>query len=135
MKTRNTKKLVTGSLLALTAVMLFSLLVGAGTEPTEPVIAAEGRQFAVMHIFGPEVPGPYLHSGPPGFLPPGGIKALHLESEIIAPPNSGDPCDPWSTKAAFSEIMLTKEFDQACPDLNFYCAAGTFALLEIWKIR
>ncbi len=50
MKTRPLKTIARGGLMALAAVMLFSLIVGAGSIPPQPVAAAEGRQFAVTQL-------------------------------------------------------------------------------------
>ncbi|MHC4602986.1 MAG: Hcp family type VI secretion system effector [Planctomycetota bacterium] len=107
MKTKPVKTIVSGGVLTLVALILFSLMVGAGTIPSEPVPAAEGRQFAVMHIENPPIEGPYIHQA----LPPGGIKVIDLDLGITASPQ-------------FSEITITKEFDKASPHLAFYCAAG-----------
>jgi type VI secretion system Hcp family effector len=120
MKTKPVKTIVSGGVLVLVALVLFSLMVGAGTIPSEPAPAAEGRQFAVMHIEDPPVEGSYIHLG----LPPGGIKVIDLDFGITASPSSGDPNDPWSVRPQFSEITVTKEFDQASPQLSLYCAAG-----------
>lgn len=120
MKTKPVKTIVSGGVLALVALILFSLMVGAGTIPGEPAPAAEGRQYAVMHIEAPPVEGPYLHM----LLPPGGIKVIDLDLGVTASPSSGEPNDPWSVRPQFSEITITKEFDKASPKLAFYCAAG-----------
>ncbi|MBA7711522.1 hypothetical protein ES703_120488 [subsurface metagenome] len=120
MKTKPLKTIVSGGVLALVALILFSLMVGAGTIPSEPAPAAEGRQFAVMHIEDPPIEGSYIHMT----LPPGGIKVIDLDFGVTASPSSGEPNDPWSVKPRFSEITITKEFDKASPQLSFYCAAG-----------
>jgi len=120
MKTKPLKTIVSGGVLALVALILFSLMVGAGTIPSEPVPAAEGRQFAVMHIEAPTVEGPYMHM----ISPVGGMKVIDLDLGITASLSSGEPNDPWSVKPQFSEITVTKEFDKASPQLAFYCAAG-----------
>lgn len=114
------KTIIRGSVLALAAVILVSLIVGAGSVPPEAVPAAEGRQFAVMKIIDPEIVGPYTYPG----APPGAIKVIDLQLGITASDNSGDPNDPLSVKPQFSEITITKEFDKSSPDLNYYCALG-----------
>jgi len=120
MKTQPVRTVVGGGVLVLVALILFSLMVGAGTMPSEPAPAAEGRQFAVMHIEAPPIEGPYIHMG----LPPGGIKVIDLDLGVTASPSSGEPNDPWSVRPQFSEIKITKDFDKASPQLAFYCAAG-----------
>jgi len=120
MKTQPVRTVVGGGVLVLVALILFSLMVGAGTMPSEPAPAAEGRQFAVMHIENPPIEGPYIHMG----LPPGGIKVIDLDLGVTASPSSGEPNDPWSVRPQFSEIKITKDFDKASPQLAFYCAAG-----------
>lgn len=124
MKTRPLKTIARGGLMVLAAVMLFSLIVGASSIPPQPVAAAEGRQFAVMYIQMPDVLGPYIHPVIEPLLPPGGIKVIDLSYDVTAPPNSGEPNDPWAIKPQFSQITITKEVDNASPDLNYYCATG-----------
>jgi type VI secretion system Hcp family effector len=120
MKAKPLKTIVNIGILTLTAVMLFSLMVGAGGVPSEAIAPAEGRQFAAMYILGPTVAGPYTHS----VFGTGAIKVIDMNFEVEAPPNSGDFNDPWGIKPAFSTVTVTKEFDCASPDLNFYCATG-----------
>jgi type VI secretion system Hcp family effector len=110
MKTKPVKTVVSGCVLALVALILFSLMVGAGTIPSEPIGAAQGRGHAVMEIAGPAVMS--------------GIKVIDLDFGVTASPSSGEPNDPWSVKPGFSEITVVKEFDATSPQLSFYCAAG-----------
>ncbi len=120
MKTKPLETIVSIGILALAAVMLFSLMVGAGGVPSEAIPPAQGRQFAAMYILGPPVAGPYTHMT----YGTGAIKVIDMNFEVEAPPNSGDFNDPWGIKPAFSTVTVTKEFDCASPDLNFYCATG-----------
>ena len=112
METKPVKTVVSGGILALVALILFSLMVGAGTIPSEPIGAAQGRGHALMEII--VVPG----------IAMSGIKVIDLDFGITASPSSGEPNDPWSVRPGFSEITVTKEIDQASPHLSFYCAAG-----------
>jgi len=50
METKPVKTVVSGGILALVALILFSLMVGAGTIPSEPIGAAQGRGHALMEI-------------------------------------------------------------------------------------
>ena len=68
-------------LLLLTVLTLFVLMVGAGGVPNEPVTAAEGRQFAIMHIEDPTIVGTYNHPG----LSTGGIKVIDMSFSVAAP--------------------------------------------------
>jgi len=120
MKAKTVKTIIGAGVLTLVALVLFSLIVAAAAVPTAPVAAAQGRQFAIMHLDHPNVEGPYSHPG----LPPGGIKVIDLDLSTTGSPYSGDPNDPWSIRPQFSEVTVTKEFDQASPDLSFYCAVG-----------
>jgi type VI secretion system Hcp family effector len=113
------KKLFKGGVLVIAVLMAIALLLGAG-EPTEPVAAAQARQFAVLYM--PPAFGGY--SLMPHF-PPGGIRVLHFEFSVTASDNSDMMEDPWGVRPRFSELTLTKEFDTASPDLNYHCAAGT----------
>lgn len=112
METKPVKTVVSGGILALVALILFSLMVGAGTIPSEPIGAAQGRGHALMEVI--VVPG----------IEMSGIKVIDLDFGITASPSSGEPNDPWSVRPGFSEITVTKEIDQASPHLSFYCAAG-----------
>jgi type VI secretion system Hcp family effector len=118
MKILTAKKLFKGGVLAIAGLMAIALLIGAG-EPTEPVPAAEARQFAVLHI--PGVNGSYSVTP----YPLGSMKVLHFEFSVTASDNSDMTDDPWSVHPKFSELTVTKEFDTASPDLNYNCAAGT----------
>jgi type VI secretion system Hcp family effector len=122
MVTKNKWKAAKLAVPVLAAVMMFSLMVGAGTEPTEPVVAAEARQCAVLHIYSPNIEGTFNHPAWPPSNP--GIKALHFDFSIEASVNAGEPNDPWSCRPAFSEITISKEFDKTSPELSYYCALG-----------
>ena len=106
--------------MSIAGLLVLSLLAGAGGGGGEPVAAAEGRQFAVVHIVNPNIEGPYTHPA----LPPGGIKVIGLEFDMAASATSGDPNDPWGLRPQFSTISVTKELDKSSPNLAYYCAVG-----------
>ncbi len=120
MKNKRVISVVTSVLAVFAAFLFFTLIAGSGGVPGEPVAAAEGRQFAVMHIYMPEIEGPYSHPA----LPPSGIKVIDVDCSVVAPANSGEPNDPWGSRPEFSQISITKEFDKTSPDLAYYCATG-----------
>ncbi len=120
MRAKRIKIIVRAGIVALAVVVVFSLMIGAGGEVGEAAGGAESRQWAVMHITGPDVEGSYVH----GTLPAGGMRVIDLDFSIAAASSSGEPNDPWGMKPAFSEIAVVKEFDKASPQLAVCCAAG-----------
>jgi type VI secretion system Hcp family effector len=116
-----TKILARVGMVALAVATFLVVIVTAGGIPTEPIAAAEGRGFAVIHFMTPVIQGPYTY---PGGLPPYGIKVLDIDFSVTAGINSDDPNDPLAIRPEFSSITITKEFDQTSPDLNYYCALG-----------
>ncbi len=119
MNISNLKQLLKAGAIVFSVVLAIALILGAG-EPTEPVPAAEARQFAVLYLS--PIVGSY--AAPPNY-PPGGMKTLHFEFAVTASDNSDLIDDPWGVKPKFQELTITKEFDTASPDLNYHCAAGT----------